>query len=269
MTKTPKTVLVTGAFEGTGRAISKTLVDAGYRVFGTSRTLRGSDGPVTPVQLDLRDPASITDCVKQVEAEAGSIDLLVNNAAITIVAPGEELPLARAEEMMQINFFGVIRLVNAILPGMRDQGSGHLIFVSSLAGKMGAPGQGHYCSTKHALEGYVDGLYSELRGFGIKTTLLQPGSIKTEMIEKSPQPDWPLLQAYDGIREGLRNTIEEKTRKDGCDPQEIADYVLKAARARTPRLRYRTGSEGRQAMFFKSIFPEPVFYSVLAKRFGL
>ncbi len=269
MTAMTKTALVTGAFEGTGRAISKTLVNAGYQVFGTSRTLRNADGAVTPMELDLRDPASIKACLQAVEKQAGHIDLLVNNAAITIVAPGEELPLERAEEMMQTNFFGVVRLVNAVLPGMRDRGGGHLIFVSSLAGKMGAPGQGHYCSTKHALEGYVDGLYAELKGFGIKTTLLQPGSIKTEMIEKSPQPDWPLLSAYDGVREGIRSTIETKTREEGCDPQEIADYVLKAARARTPRLRYRTGFEGRQAMFFKSILPEPVFYSVLAKRFGL
>ena len=259
---------MTGAFEGTGRAIAATLNDAGYRVFGTSRTLRNADGPITPVQLDLRDPGSIKACVAQVAADAGGIDLLVNNAAITIVAPGEELPLERAEEMMQINFFGVVRLVNALLPGMRENGGGHLIFVSSLAGKMGIPGQGHYCSTKHALEGYVDGLTPEVKGFGIKTTLLQPGSIKTEMIEKSPHPDWPTLTAYDGVREHLRSTIEANTRK-GCDPQEIADFVLKAARARSPKLRYRTGSEGRQAMFMKSILPEQTFYPFLAKRFGL
>ena len=268
MAANPKTALVTGAFEGTGRAISATLVEAGYQVYGTSRTPRETDGQISPLQLDLRDPASITDCVEQIEVTAGTIDLMVNNAAITIVAPGEELPLERAEEMMQINFFGVVRLVNAILPGMRERGAGHLIFVSSLAGKMGAPGQGHYCSTKHALEGYVDGLYSELKSFGIKTTLLQPGSIRTEMIAKSPQPDWPLISAYDGIREGLRSTIEAKT-KEGCDPQEIADAVLKAAQSKTPRLRYRTGSEGRQAMLFKSVLPEPMFYSALAKRFGL
>lgn len=268
MPKISQTALVTGAFEGTGRAIAKTLNAAGYRVFGTSRTLRNADGAITPVQLDLSDPGSIKACVAEVEAETGGIDLMVNNAAITIVAPGEELPLERAEEMMQINFFGVVRLVNAVLPGMRHQGGGHLIFVSSLAGKMGIPGQGHYCSTKHALEGYVDGLYAEVKGFGIKTTLLQPGSIKTEMIEKSPLPDWPTLAAYDGVREHLRRTIEANTRK-GCDPQEIADFVLKAARAGSPRLRYLTGSEGRQAMFMKSILPERTFYPFLAKRFGL
>ena len=114
----------------------------------------------------------------------------------------------------------------------------------------------------------MDGLNAELRGFGIKTTLLQPGSIRTAMIEKSPQPDWPTLPAYDGIREKLRTKIEDNTRK-GCDPQDIADFVLKAARATHPRLRYRTGSEGRQAVFMKSILPEPAFYSFLAKRFGM
>jgi NAD(P)-dependent dehydrogenase (short-subunit alcohol dehydrogenase family) len=268
MSNPQKTALVTGAFEGTGSFIAKTLLKAGYRVYGTSRSAQAADGGVQPLQLDLRDPTSITACVAHVQEDAGGIDLMVSNAAITIVAPGEELPLDRAEEMMQINFFGVVRLVNALLPGMRDQGGGHLIFVSSLAGKMGIPGQGHYCSTKHALEGYVDGLAPEVKGFGIKATLLQPGSIKTEMIEKSPQPDWPTLTAYDGVRDHLRITIEANTRK-GCDPQEIADFVLKAARARSPRLRYRTGSEGRQAMFMKSILPEQVFYPFLANRFGL
>lgn len=268
MESPPKTALVTGAFEGTGRAIAKTLVKAGYQVFGTSRRARNAVDEVTPVQLDLRDPASITACVAQVEAAAGPIDVLVNNAAITIVAPGEEMPLELAEEMMQINFFGVVRLVNAILPGMRAQDGGRLIFVSSLAGKMGIPGQGHYCSTKHALEGYVDGLFAELAGSGIKTTLLQPGSIRTGMIEKSPHPNWQTLAAYDGVREHLRTTIEENTR-NGCDPQEIADFVLRATRAKTPKLRYRTGREGRQAMFMKTILPEQVFYPFLARRFGM
>jgi len=263
-----KVALVTGAFEGTGVDIAKTLEAAGYRVFGTSRSTRTSGGGIEPVVLDLRDPASIEACVREVEQKAGHIDLLVSNAAITVVAPAEEMPLSLAEEMMDINFFGVARLVNAILPGMRNRGAGRLIFISSLAGKMGVPGQGYYCSTKHALEGYVDGLFSELAAFGIDVTLLEPGSIRTDMIEKSPHPDWPALVAYDGVRENLRDVIESNTRK-GCDPQDIADFVLKAAKAKKPKLRYRTGAEGRQAMFMKSILPERTFYSVVAKRFGL
>ena len=268
MTDRQKTALVTGAFEGTGSFIAKTLIKAGYQVYGTSRAAQTADGGVRPVQLDLRDPASITACVAHVQEDAGGVDLLVSNAAVTVVAPAEEMPMEWAQDMMETNFFGVARLVNALLPGMREQGGGQLIFVSSLAGKMGAPGQGYYCSTKHALEGYVDSLYAELRSFGITVTLLQPGSINTGMIEKSPQPDWPTLTAYDGMREHLRKTIEEKTRQ-GCDPQEIADHVLRAARSAKPKLRYRTGSEGRFAMTMKTILPEQMFYASMAKRFGM
>lgn len=268
MSSPQRTALVTGAFEGTGKAIAKSLAQAGFRVFGTSRTTRNSDNEVQALTLDLRDPAAITACAKQIKDEAGGVDLLVNNAAITVVAPAEEMPMAHVTDMMETNFIGPARLVNALLPTMRERGGGHLIFVSSLAGKMGAPGQGHYCSTKHALEGYADSLYAELKGFGIKVTLLQPGSINTGMIEKSPLPDWPTLGVYDGMREHLRRTIEAKTRQ-GCDPQEIADYVLRAAKAPKPKLRYRTGAEGRFAMTMKTLLPEKMFYASLAKRFGL
>ncbi len=268
MADTKPTVLVTGAFEGIGIRIARTLAKNGYRVFGTSRSARSTAFDVEPVQLDMRDTSSIEACVRHVQETAGGIDLLVNNAGLTIVAPSEELPIQRAQEMMEINFFGVARLVNALLPDMRLRGSGHLIFISSLAGRMGIPGQGFYSSTKHALEGYADGLRAELASFGIKVTLLEPGSHRTEIIEKSPEPDWPTLQAYDGTREHLRAAALRENKRGG-DPQEVADVVLRAARARKPRLRYRINQDSKQAMFFKSILPETTFYSILNKRFGL
>lgn len=263
-----KTALVTGAFEGTGKKIAATLAQSGFKVFGTSRSKRNAENDVEAVQLDLNDPASIETCIEYVETRAGHIDLLVNNAAVTIVAPAEEMPLSLAEDMMQTNYFGVARLVNAVLPGMRTNGGGRLIFVSSIAGEMGVPGQGYYCSTKHALEGYVEGLYSELAKFGIKVTLLQPGSIRTNMIEKSPNPDWPTLTAYDGMREHIRTTIETKTRA-GCDPQEIADFVVAAARARNPRLRYPVGAEARQVKRLMALMPRQFMIGAAAKRFGI
>lgn len=268
MRATQKSALVTGAFEGTGKSIASTLAHARYRVFGTSRSARDSETEVEAVQLDLNDAASIEACVAHVEAEAGHIDLLVSNAAITIVAPAEELPLKLAENMMQTNFFGVARLVNAILPAMRLAGGGKMIFVSSIAGEMGVPGQGFYCSTKHALQGYVDGLYSELAQFNISVSLLQPGSIRTGMIEKSPKPNWPTLKAYDGLREHLRATIEANT-KNGCDPQEIADAVLKVARAPNPKLRHAVGAEARQVTRFMRLLPRQFILGVAAKRFGI
>ena len=262
------TALVTGAFEGIGSHIAATLATCGYRVFGTSRSHRPSNGDVTPVQLDMRDPATISACVQTVEDASGGIDLLVNNAALTIVSPAEELPVEMAQEMMEVNFFGPARLVNALLPGMRDRGAGHLVFISSLAGQMGVPGQGYYCSTKHALEGYADGLRAELAAFGIKVTLLEPGSHRTEIIKKSPMPDWPTLPAYDGTREKLREAALAEN-SSGGHPQEVADVVLKAIRARRPSLRYRINRDSKQAMFLKSILPETVFYAAVNKRFGL
>lgn len=268
MSNVKLTVLVTGAFEGIGARIARTLSKNGYRVFGTSRSVRDRAFDIEPVQLDMRDSSSIEACVRHVQESAGGIDLLVNNAGLTMVAPAEELPLSKVQEMMEINFFGAARLVNALLPGMRAQGAGHLIFISSLAGQMGIPGQGFYCSTKHALEGYADGLRAELAGFGIKVTLLEPGSHRTEIIEKSPEPDWPTLSAYDGMREHLRASALLENQRGG-DPQEVADVVLQVARARKPKLRYRINRDSKQAMFFKSILPETTFYSILNRRFGM
>ncbi len=268
MSSTKKSALVTGAFEGTGARIAATLSKSGYKVFGTSRTQRESTNGIEAIQLDLSDAATIESGVAQIQSKTGHIDLLVNNAAVTIVAPAEELPIELAEEMMQTNFFGVTRLVNALLPGMRSAGGGRLIFISSIGGEMGVPGQGFYCSTKHALEGYVDGLYSELAQFGINVSLLQPGSIRTSMIEKSPHPDWPTLDAYDGMRERLRSTIETNTLK-GCDPQEIADVVLAVAQARKPKLRYPAGSESRMVKRIMAVMPNQFMVSTAAKRFGL
>jgi len=267
MSNTLPTALVTGASQGIGTHIAQTLLQNGYRVFGTSRSGQAQSNGIEMLQLDLRDPQSILECVERVEEQAGSLDLLVSNAGMTIVAPAEELPLEKAQEMMDTNFFGVARLVNALLPGMRDKRAGRLIFISSLAGRMGIPGQGYYCSTKHALEGYVDGLRAELAGFGIDTTLLEPGSHRTDIIVKSPKPDWPTFDAYDDMRDKLRSGAEEANR-EGADPQQVANVVLRAAKANTPKIRYRINGEGKQAMFFKSILPEAMFYRILGKRFG-
>ena len=133
---------------------------------------------------------------------------------------------------------------------------------------MGVPGQGYYCATKHALEGYADGLAAEVKGFGIDVTLLEPGSFKTDIISKSPEPDWPTLEAYDGTRERLREVITQDTERGG-DPQLVADVVLRAASTARPGLRYRVDADGKRAVFFKSLLPERTFYSIVAKRFGM
>ena len=263
-----KTALVTGAHVGIGRNIADTLAVAGYQVFGTSRSDRPNRKGVSMLRLDVRDEHEVRKSINQLTNEVGPIDLLVSNAGLTVVAPSEELPIDVAKDMMDVNFFGTARIANAVLPGMRDRQAGHLIFISSLAGQMGVPGQGYYCATKHAIEGYADGLRAEVKPFGIKVTILEPGSFRTKIIEKSAEPEWPTISAYDGIRERLRDVIAEATKK-GEDPQLLADLCLKVATTASPRLRYRVDTDGKRAMFFKSMMPESIFYGVVEKRFGM
>ncbi|MEO1526010.1 MAG: SDR family NAD(P)-dependent oxidoreductase [Planctomycetota bacterium] len=263
-----KTALVTGAHEGIGRTVADALAETGYRVFGTSRSARPDRDGVAMLRLDVREQQSVTDCVGAIQESAGPIDVLVSNAGLTVVSPSEETPLTVAHDMMEVNFYGAARLVNAALPAMRAQRAGHLVFISSLAGRMGVPGQSYYCASKHALEGYVDGLYAELQMFGIKVSLLEPGHFRTNIIEKSTRPDWPTLEAYDPVRDHLREVVMKAT-AEGADPRLIANVVLKAIQSRRPRLRYRVDGDGKRAMFFKSVLPEAMFYSVVAKRFGM
>ncbi|MDJ0754630.1 MAG: SDR family NAD(P)-dependent oxidoreductase [Ardenticatenaceae bacterium] len=260
--------LVTGASTGIGKKIAETLVKQGYVTYGTSRRQRPDGHGIRMRVLEVTDGSSVKSCVDGILAETGRIDLLVNNAAVVMISPGEELPLEKAEEMMQINFFGAVRVINAVLPQMRRQRSGRLIFISSLAGLMGVPGQGFYCSTKHAMEGYADALHMELAKFNIRVSLVEPGSFRTEIIEKSDDLSWPTIPDYDGMRERLSEVIKERT-KAGNNPQRVADVVARAAASKRPRLRYRVAAEGKQAVFLKSLLPEKFFYSTVSKMFGL
>jgi NAD(P)-dependent dehydrogenase (short-subunit alcohol dehydrogenase family) len=132
---------------------------------------------------------------------------------------------------------------------------------------MGIPGQGQYCASKHALEGWADALSLEMRQFGIDVALVEPGSYATDIINVSPEPDWPTRDVYDGYREQLRSSIIDMT-ADGGDPARVAAVVSKVARARRPKMRYRTEMDGRMANFFRRFMPQRAFYNVLAKRFG-
>lgn len=263
-----RVALVTGASEGIGVNIADTLARSGWRVFGTSRTARPDRDGVAMRVLDVTEPASVQACVDGVLAETGRVDLLVNNAAYFALAPSEELPLDRAQRMMDTNFFGSVRMARAVLPNMRARGSGRLIHISSLSGLIGIPGQGFYCSSKHALEGYAAAQRLELRSLGIHVSLIEPGSHKTEILNKAEPPTWPLIGDYDQMRGPLRQVITERT-AEGADPQQVADVVQRVATARRPALRYRVNREGYFAVLFKSTMPEGMFYDNIGQMFGL
>jgi len=175
MTRTDRGVaLVTGASAGIGRATVRALQNAGFRVFGTSRrsVAEGSDG-VTMLTCDVTDEASVARLVDEALAQAGRIDLLVNNAGVGLLGGAEESSTAQAHALFDVNVFGVLRVTNAVLPIMRRQGNGRIINISSILGLIPSPFNALYASTKHAIEGYSESLDHELRTFGIRVVLVR------------------------------------------------------------------------------------------------
>jgi len=260
--------LVTGASTGIGHATANALRDAGFRVFGTSRraATERSDG-VTMLSCDVTDDASVAKLVDEVLAQAGRIDLLVNNAGIGLLGGAEESSIAQAQALFDVNVFGVLRVTNAVLPTMRRQGMGRIVNVSSVQGLIPAPYSALYSSTKHAVEGYSESLDHELRPFGIRVALVEPAYTRTSFEENLAKPD-QLLDIYDSARAGM-NAILRKAIATGDTPEVVARTVVKAATDSVPKRRYTAGKMARQVSFLRRFVPASAFDKSLRKQNGL
>jgi len=228
-----RVVLITGASKGIGLATARLLSAQGYRVFGTSR--QPDQHPVTDftlLPLDVRDDSSVRACVEAVLNRAGRLDVLINNAGVSLSGASEEASIDEAKRLFETNFFGALRMVNAVLPIMRRQKSGHIINMSSLAGIIGVPYLGIYSASKHALEGYSESLRYEVRNFGVRVSLIEPGDIRTDLLAETPQQN---VSDYDGVRERV-NAIHEANMRNGPPPEVVARAVLRLIE--TTRLRY-------------------------------
>jgi NAD(P)-dependent dehydrogenase (short-subunit alcohol dehydrogenase family) len=264
----PGVALVTGASTGIGHATAKALENAGFRVFGTSRraVAKRSDG-VTLLTCDVTDDASVAKLVDDVLAEAGRLDLLVNNAGIGLLGGAEESSIDQAQSLFDVNVFGVLRVTNAVLPTMRRQGKGRIVNLSSVLGLIPAPYSALYASTKHAIEGYSESLDHELRPFGIRVVLVEPAYTRTSFEENLARPD-QLLEIYDAARAGM-NAILQKAIETGDPPEVVARTVLKAATESVPRRRYAAGKMARQVSFLRRFVPASAFDKSLRKQNGL
>ncbi|RUU16297.1 oxidoreductase [Mesorhizobium sp. M6A.T.Ca.TU.002.02.2.1] len=260
--------LVTGASTGIGHATAKALQNAGFRVFGTSRraVAERADG-VTMLTCDVTDDASVAKLVDDVLAEAGRIDLLVNNAGVGLLGGAEESSTVQAQALFDVNVFGVLRVTNAVLPAMRRQGKGRIVNLSSVLGLIPAPYSALYASTKHAIEGYSESLDHELRPFGIRVVLVEPAYTRTSFEENLARPD-QLLEIYDAARAGM-DVILRKAMETGDAPEIVAGTVLKAATDSVPRRRYAAGKMARQVSFLRRFVPASAFDKSLRKQNGL
>jgi NAD(P)-dependent dehydrogenase (short-subunit alcohol dehydrogenase family) len=264
-----RVVLITGASSGVGQSTARLLSQRDYKVFGTSRNPAGAE-PIPNVEmvaLDVRTDDSVTACVKAVMSRAGRIDVLINNAGHELAGASEELSLDEAKAQFETNFFGVVRMVKAVLPLMRQQKDGQIINVSSLSGLTPVPFLGIYSASKFALEGYTEALRHEVKPFNIHVSLTEPAFLKTPMINNR-QVAADQIKEYDPWRQRALNAVgafEEKA----PGPELVAEAVLQIIANPRPRLRYVIGQQAKSVTRLRRFLPEGAFEQGTRRNFWL
>jgi NAD(P)-dependent dehydrogenase (short-subunit alcohol dehydrogenase family) len=268
MNNEKQTILITGASSGFGVLIAEKLAQRGHTVYGTSRRdLPDTKAGVHMRVLDVTSEESVTNCILKIVEEAGRIDTLINNAGIGQLSLAEETALPDAETIMQTNFWGMVRMTQAVLPLMRRQGNGRILFMSSLAGLVGTPGQAFYSASKHAIEGYAEALHVELTQLPIDVAIIEPGFFKTDLESGAADPDTTLAD-YDETRAGVIGSIRDSL-KNGGNPALVAEKVAEIVIEQEPKLRYRIGDDAQLVPVLKNLMPRSVFEIGLLRRFGL
>lgn len=243
-------ILVTGASTGIGQATALHLAGKGHQVFagvrspGTANELNDKIAAdklsVEVVQLDITDQESVDCAVSAIMGSAGRIDALVNNAGIGGGRAVEETPLEEVREIFETNYLGTVRMLLAITPIMREQRSGRIVNMSSLAGRMVFGCHGHYSAAKWALEGLSEALAFETAEFGIRVALIEPGSVPTPAWEKGapPPPDSHYMRSLERLGRWATHTM-----KNPATPLAVAEAIAHAIESDTPHFRYPVGQD--------------------------
>ncbi len=265
-----RTVLVTGASSGIGRAAAHRLAAAGHEVFGTSRRARPDDPGehgVRMTTMDVRSDESVRRCVDEVTERAGGIDVLVNNAGVMHHGFAEETSRAEADAVFETNFFGAVRVIDAVLPAMRERRGGRIVNVGSLAAWVGEPGEAFYSASKAALARYTEALRHEVWHLGISVCLVEPGAFRTNVVAAATTGARRIAD-YDGPRESAHATFE-RAAGGGADPRRAADLLVDVVAADWPRSRYGAGWDGRWLPKVKAFLPQRLADNLLRRGFGL
>ncbi|WP_369263644.1 oxidoreductase [Streptomyces sp. R35] len=265
MTTNRPVALVTGASSGIGKETALALVAAGFDVVGTGRdTSRVAPlGGVTFIDLDVASDASVATAVQEVSERFGRIDVLVNNAGVGSMGAAEETSVEQAQGVFDTNVFGVMRMVNEVLPHMRAQRRGRIINISSVLGFLPQPYMAVYAASKHAIEGYSESLDHEVRDHGIRALIVEPAYTRTGFEANSAKPDTP-LHAYAKQRLTVDRVMAEAVR-DGDAPAVVAKAIVAAATDAKPKLRYTAGPLAGRARILRRVAPAQVFDKQIRK----
>ncbi len=257
--------LVTGASSGIGQATALRLATAGYKVYGTSRrAAQARGGSFEMLPLDVTSDESVEAVVKELIRRHGRVDLLVNNAGFG-VAPGgaEESSIEQARAIFDTNFFGIVRMIRAVVPHMRKQGSGRIINIGSVLGFLPMPYGALYAATKHAIEGYSESLDHELRTRGVRVCVVEPAYTKTPFDANFIEPD-AKVDAYREARAAVKRRVNE-VMETAQGPDAVADTVLKAATAVRPKVRYTPSGLASQLRLLRRFAPAAVMDAGIRK----
>ena len=269
-----KVALVTGSSSGIGLEAALALARDGYHTFASMRNTtkagelenaaKKENLPIEIIELDVDKEESIVSAIKKVIADAGRLDVLVNNAGYGQFGCTEDVSVEDFRKQFETNFFSIVRIVQEVAPIMRNQNSGIIVNISSVAGRMGLPGSPAYISSKFALEGFGECLRYELGQFGIKTTLIEPGVIKTNFFESMKIPDSKTDPKYkqltDHIHSGLKMMVEL-----GTPPSQVADVIIKAIHDDEMLPRYIVGTDAAMFMEAKKMKTDIEFEKYLSK----
>lgn len=247
---TPKTILITGVSSGFGRALAQEALAAGYRVVGTLRNPDAAaafealaPGHAVARILDVTDFAAIAPVVDEIEKSVGPISVLVNNAGYGHEGVMEESPLSEMQRQFDVNVFGAVAMMRAVLPHMRARRAGRILNVTSMGGFITMPGIAYYCGSKFALEGISEALGKEVQGFGIHVTAVAPGSFRTDWAGRSMVRSPRVIGDYDGVFDPVRLRRQEVSGKQLGDPLKAARAMLQVIESEAPPAHLLLGSD--------------------------
>jgi NAD(P)-dependent dehydrogenase (short-subunit alcohol dehydrogenase family) len=268
--KSSQVVLITGTSSGIGYACARVLSAESHRVYGTNRASAGDEDNIRLLKMDVTDDASVGSAIQQLLDAEGRLDVVVNNAGMGYGGAVEDTSLKEAKTTIETNFLGVLRVCRAVLPTMRAQSKGLIINISSIGGMVGLPFQGLYSASKYALEGMTKALRAEVKPFGIRVVLINPGDLATSFTKNRRMCQESRSNSVYAKQFKHTLAIIEKNENEGSSPDIVAKTLLKVVRSSRPRPRYIIGNPfERLVVWLLPWLPESVFEWGVSQYYGM
>jgi NAD(P)-dependent dehydrogenase (short-subunit alcohol dehydrogenase family) len=273
-----KVALVTGCSSGIGYSTAERLAGAGWTVYATARrpeTIEDlAERGCRTLALDVNDEQSMIAAVREVEEAEGAVGALVNNAGYSLSGALESVRMEDVRAQFETNVFGLLRMCQLVLPGMRAQGAGRIVNVSSMGGKLTFPGGGVYHATKHAVEALSDALRFEVQGFGVDVVVIEPGLIKTgfadaavDAMEKGTESDGPYAKFNRAVAKTTTAAYQGPLAKLGGGPDDVARVIEKVLSKRRPKTRYPVTPSARLILAQRRLVSDRMWDRIVATNY--